>query len=156
MTDAPAPFVREYAVRWSDLDPIGHMRHTAYADYAADVRMRFLDAHGFSVSALHARQLGPVLLAEHLHYLREVHAGEAITVDLEIASLSADGSHWEMHHTITKANGKAAATVRVDGAWLDLAARRLTLPPADLLALVERLPHTRDFKIIPAIPRLKP
>ncbi|MEJ7660540.1 MAG: hypothetical protein WKG07_13460 [Hymenobacter sp.] len=37
-----------------------------------------------------------------------------------------------MLHTIYKADGRVAATVEVDGAWLDLDRRKLTAPPAEL------------------------
>ena len=37
-------------------------------------------------------------------------------------------------HTIYKADGRVAATVTVDGAWLDLDRRKLTVPPAELVA----------------------
>ena len=43
-----------------------------------------------------------------------------------------DGARWTIEHTIYKADGRLAATVTVDGAWLDLDRRKLTTPPAEL------------------------
>jgi acyl-CoA thioester hydrolase len=31
-----------FNTKWSDFDPNRHMRHTAYNDYAAEVRVRFV------------------------------------------------------------------------------------------------------------------
>nr|WP_299046804.1 thioesterase family protein [uncultured Polaribacter sp.] len=35
-------FEVSFNTKWSDFDPNRHMRHTAYNDYAAEVRVRFL------------------------------------------------------------------------------------------------------------------
>ena len=37
-----------YEIMWADLNPNVHQRHTAYADYATDVRFWFLADHGFT------------------------------------------------------------------------------------------------------------
>lgn len=37
-------FEQEYHVRWSDLDPNMHMRHTAYADLCATTRFSYLES----------------------------------------------------------------------------------------------------------------
>jgi acyl-CoA thioester hydrolase len=43
-----------------------------------------------------------------------------------------DGARWTIEHTIYKADGRVAATVTVDGAWLDLDRRKLAVPPPEL------------------------
>lgn len=37
------PLTKEFEVKWADLDPNRHMRHSAYNDYAAHMRVKFLE-----------------------------------------------------------------------------------------------------------------
>jgi acyl-CoA thioester hydrolase len=43
-------------------------------------------------------------------------------------------------HTLYKADGRPAATITVDGAWLDLDRRKLTVPPPELTEAMRLLP----------------
>ena len=42
-------FIVKFATKWSDFDPNNHMRHTAYNDYAAEVRIRYFAENNFSI-----------------------------------------------------------------------------------------------------------
>ena len=129
-----------YRTRWADMDPNGHMRHSAYADYAADQRVVILAKWGYGVARFAELRLGPILFREETKYLKEISIGEEITVDGQLATAVADGSRWTIVHTIYKADGRVAATVTVDGAWLDLDRRKLTVPPAELAAAFAAMP----------------
>jgi acyl-CoA thioester hydrolase len=126
------PHSQNYTVRWAELDPNGHMRHSAYADFAADQRVHWLASLGFDVKKFGELRLGPILFREETKYLKEIHGGEAIRVEGRVTAGTPDGSRWTIEHTIYKADGRPAATVTVDGAWLDLDRRKLTVPPAKL------------------------
>ncbi len=121
------------------MDPNGHMRHSAYADFATDQRVTFLREHGFDLQKFSELRLGPVTFREETKFLKEMHVGEAIRVDGRLLSLSDDGGRWTVLHTIYKANGRVAATVTVEGAWLDLVQRKLCLPPPELVAAVQEM-----------------
>ncbi|GAA4504335.1 acyl-CoA thioesterase [Hymenobacter ginsengisoli] len=121
-----------YTVRWAELDPNGHMRHSAYADFAADQRVHWLASLGFDVKKFAELRLGPILFREETKYLKELHGGEQIKVDGRVTGGTPDGARWTIEHTIYKADGRVAATVTVDGAWLDLDRRKLTVPPTEL------------------------
>jgi acyl-CoA thioester hydrolase len=142
--------VREYEVRWADLDPNAHMRHTAYMDYAAQARVAFLTEHGFGLPEFHAAMVGPVLFKETTDYLREVRANERITVSIEVCGASANGKHFRIRHEIRKHDGVVAARVEVTGAWLDLRARKVCEPPAALRAAMDAMPRSADFAEIPS------
>ena len=125
------------------MDPNGHMRHSAYADYAADQRVVVLAGWGYNVAQFAKLRLGPILFREETKFLKEIHIGEEIRVDGRLASINEDGSRWSIVHTIYKADGRVAATVTVDGAWLDLDRRKLTVPPTGLAeALSTLVPYT--------------
>ena len=121
-----------YTVRWAELDPNGHMRHSAYADFAADQRVHWLASLGFDVRKFAELRLGPILFREETKYLKELHGGEQIKVDGRVTAGTPDGARWTIEHNIYKADGRVAAIVTVDGAWLDLDRRKLTVPPAEL------------------------
>ena len=124
------------------MDPNGHMRHSAYADYAADQRVVVLAGWGYNVAQFAKLRLGPILFREETKFLKEIHIGEEIRVDGRLASINEDGSRWSIVHTIYKADGRVAATVTVDGAWLDLDRRKLTVPPTGLAeALATLVPY---------------
>ena len=128
------PYEKTYTVRWADMDPNVHMRHSAYTEYAPQVRLEYLADQGFSMVEFTQLGLGPILFREETRFLKEISMGEAIRVTVELGGISADGSRWCLIHTIYKANGHEAAIVTVDGAWLDLRRRKLTLPPPELTA----------------------
>ena len=129
-----------YRTRWADMDPNGHMRHSAYADYAADQRLVLLAAWGYDIKEFARLRLGPILFREETIFLKEVHIGEEIRVNSRLRTVNDDGTRWSITHTIYKADGRVAATVAVDGAWLDLDRRKLTTPPAALGEAFRTLP----------------
>ena len=129
-----------YRTRWADMDPNGHMRHSAYADYAADQRIILLAAWGYDIKEFARLRLGPILFREETVFRKEVHIGEEIRVDSRLLSVNEDGTRWSILHTIYKTDGRVAATVTVDGAWLDLDKRKLTTPPAVLADSFRALP----------------
>ena len=133
-----------YRTRWADMDPNGHMRHSAYADFAADQRVAMLARGGYTVARFAELRLGPILFREETRFLKEVGIGEEIRVDGRLVSAAADGSRWTIRHTIYKADGRVAATVTVDGAWLDLDRRKLTVPPPELAAAFAALPLVEE------------
>ena len=126
------PHSQSYTVRWAELDPNGHMRHSAYADFAADQRVHWLASLGYDVKKFAELRLGPILFREETKYFKELNGGEAIRVEGRVTSGTPDGARWTIEHTIYKADGRVAATVTVDGAWLDLDRRKLTVPPPEL------------------------
>jgi acyl-CoA thioester hydrolase len=134
---------------WGDMDFNSHMRNTAYLDKSADARMLYFDHCGFSAAEFGRRRFGPVVMRDELDYYREVGLLEKIEVDLAIAGLSGDGSRFRLRNAFRRADGKPSARVTSTGGWLDLAARRLIVPPEELLAALRALPRTEDFEALP-------
>lgn len=147
------PFSRTFTVRWADCDVNGHMRNTAYSEYGIDVRMAFLSDHGYPFERFAELGIGPVLLREEIDYVRELKLGEAVTVDLRALGLSPDGVRFRFQHDFTKANGKPAARIVLEGGWMDMRHRRLTPPPEALVHAFERLPRAEGWAELAARPR---
>ena len=142
------PYSQRFAVIWADCDPNRHMRHSAYADYAAHTRYAFFTHMGFSMDRLQALHIGPILFREELLYRREIHLGDEIEVDVAIIHTRPDYSRWSFRSRIfNRSRGTLAAAVNVDGAWLDLETRKLTVPPIELGQILTHLPQA-DAEIV--------
>ena len=141
-------FNKDFEVIWADMDPNRHMRHTAYNNYAAQVRVAFMAENGLSLEEMEKLQLAPVLFKEETYFLSEIRMGEHIKVDIQIAGLSADGERWKMLHHIHRSDGKLSAIIKVEGAWIDMEKRKLKAPPESLVLNFNELPKTADYQEI--------
>ncbi|MBV8464595.1 MAG: acyl-CoA thioesterase [Burkholderiales bacterium] len=137
-------------VRWADCDANHHVRHSAYADFCTHARIEWLKAQGFGFEQFQAQAFGPVIFSEWTEYFKEVRMSERLTIEVRIAGLGDGCSRFRIHHDVYKEDGKLAAKHEVSGAWLDLKARKLTLPPENLAHIFAELARTEDFEILPA------
>lgn len=138
-------FERQIEVRWADVDQNGHVRHSAYYDYGAHVRIAFFNAVGFPNTRMSSLNIGPILFKEECSFLREIRPDEVITINLQMGSINEDGSRWTLHHELFNQEGKKAAHITIQGAWLDLEKRKLSRPPQDLVTAFHTLPHGEPF-----------
>jgi acyl-CoA thioester hydrolase len=148
-----APYTRRFVVRWSDVDPNGHLRNTAYSEYANDTRVGLLASLGYDWPRFQFLHLGPVLFREEIEYRREAAMGEEVLVDAHVAGLAPDVSRWSIRHRLWRADGTEMAQVTVVASWIDLETRRVTAPPQDLAEAFRRLPRGEPFAELPAIRR---
>lgn len=63
-------YIKKIELRWSDLDPNFHLRHSAYYDFGAYCRISFLHEHGVTAKVMHENKIGPVLFREEC-FLKE-------------------------------------------------------------------------------------
>lgn len=138
-----------FTTTWSDFDPNAHMRHTAYNDYAAEVRSRFFAHHGFSLSEFSKQNVGPILFEENTRFFREILVGEDITATLELIGASSKFERFKFKHTIIKSDGVISAEIKIYGAWIDLTKRKLTTPPQQMIAIFNKMEKSPDFETIP-------
>jgi len=143
----------EGQVLWSQVDANLHLRHSAYADFAAQARLNLLEHFGLKPSAVLELKIGPILFREESVYLREVPAGEQIRVTCEMTKCRPDGSRWSIRHEIYRSDDVKAAIINVDGAWLDMVQRKLTNLPQEYAALFLQTPHSSDF--VEDVPKAK-
>ena len=141
-------FEKRLVASWGDIDFNSHMRNTAFLDKSADVRMMFFSENGFSMDEFIRRKIGPVIRKDELEYFKEIRLLEELRVTLAIAGLAEDGSRFLMRNEFWRADETLAARVTSTGGWLDLALRKLVVPPQGLLAALRSLPHTRDFQML--------
>ncbi|MFB9864811.1 acyl-CoA thioesterase [Rufibacter immobilis] len=137
--------VYEGHVIWAQVDANMHLRHSAYADFAAQARISMLDSLGLDVKAFQKLHLGPILFREELLYLREVGINDTVKIHSVLSKSRPDGSRWSIRHELYRGDGVKAAIINVDGAWIDLFKRKLGALPEDLAQKFMTLPRAEDF-----------
>lgn len=144
------PLVKMLYVGWADLDSNAHMKNTAYLDKAVDVRMMFFEERGFSAREFARLRLGPVVMRDEVDYYRELRLLDAIRGTLALAGMSDDATRFRLENEFFREDGTLAARVTSTGGWLDLNARRLVVPPPQLLAIMNSLPRSGAFEVLPS------
>jgi len=137
--------------RWNDMDSNAHMGNAAFLDAASDVRMQYFASFGFAPAEFARLRVGPVVRRDELEYFRELRLLEPIRASLMLGGLSPDGARFRLVNEFHRADGQLAVRVASVGGWLDLAARKLTLPPAAVGAAMRDLEHAADFVELPAL-----
>ena len=135
-------------VRWADLDPLGHARHTAFMDWATHSRIVAFATEGITTGRFQELGVGPVIFREEADYLREVSGEDRITVSFEFTGGSADWKHFRIRHLLTRQDGVHCATVVVRGAWLNLRERKVVVPPEPIARACQALPRSADFEVL--------
>lgn len=142
------PFTTAHQVSWAQLDSNGHMANTAYLDTVVDTRFAYFTSRGITPADFARLRLGPVVRKDEVEYFRELRLQEAYTVSFVMAGLAHDASRFRMINEIRRSDGELAARITTLGGWLDLAARRLTAPPAGLADALRELERTPDFCVL--------
>ncbi len=140
----------EAKVLWSQIDSNNHLRHSAYADFAAQARVEALVALEIDAQMMSNNNIGPILFKEEATYLREILPNDTIKVSCALSSSREDAARWSFVQHIYRGDGIHAATIRVSGAWLDLNKRKLTIPPPEIgEKFMAHFPKSEDFVLIP-------
>ena len=142
------PFMRNVEIRWADLDPNFHVRHSAYYDWGASARISFLQQGGLTVEFMQQQAFGPVIFREECVFKRELHMQDAVKIDVVLRKATPDYYKWTIRHTIYKNDDVVAAVITLDGAWLDTLKRKLTIPPAEVHETFGNMPRDVEFEWI--------
>jgi acyl-CoA thioester hydrolase len=140
---------KQISIRWSDLDPNFHLRHSVFYDFAAQQRVEILSSIGLTMSKFQEMKMGPVIFREEANFRREIKMGDNITLEVYLSKMSADGTKWSFEHRFVNDAGKLMATLHVDGSWIDIVARRLYKDiPQELLQSFIDFPRTDNFEML--------
>ncbi len=137
-------FRQEYRALWRDMDFNQHMANAAFLDYAANTRFLFLESVGITAASFAERQIGPVVLEDHVTYRHEVRLLETFTVDHHCIASTADGHRFKLRNRFSTAHGLCAVVESV-GVWFDLGARKTVVPPDDLRDAFSNTARDDDF-----------
>jgi acyl-CoA thioester hydrolase len=139
-------FSRIVQVRWSDLDPNFHLRHSVYYDWGAFCRVEFLNEYGLDAHVMQKLMFGPILFREECVFRREIRSGDEVRIDLKLLRSKKDFARWSIQHQIIKNGDTLSAVLTVDGAWMNLKERKLTSPPEQVFEVFNRMPKTETFE----------
>ncbi len=139
-------FVTPVHIRWADIDPNFHARHSVYYDWTASCRLDFLVAEGLTTELMQSLHFGPIIFREECIFKREIRLGDPVMVNLELVKARRDYSRWTIRHHIMKNPETLSAIVTVDGAWLDTKVRKLAIPPEDAVKVFSKMPVPEDFQ----------
>jgi acyl-CoA thioester hydrolase len=138
-------YVKNVEIRWSDLDPNFHLRHSAYYDFGAYCRICFLFDNGVTDVVMKTHSIGPVLFREECFFKREIKFSDRVSVSLKLKSVSSDFRKFSMQHEIYKNDNELAALLIIDGAWMNTELRKIVTPPAIVINSLNTLYKTDDF-----------
>ncbi|MDY8137115.1 thioesterase family protein [Aquimarina sp. 2201CG5-10] len=141
-------YIKEFEIRWNDIDANRHLANKAYIEFAAHTRMSFLSERGFDRRLLGKFNIGPVVFYEHIYYFKEVFYGRPIKVSLEISGLSEDGMFFEFRHNYYDHKGRNFAQCEMMGAWMDLQTRKLIPLPEEIRKFLSDVEFPEDFKTL--------
>ena len=136
-------------LRWADLDPNFHLRHSAYYDLAAQERIEILNQYGITIEVMKAENFGPVLFKEQCEFKREIHLESKIHIVTSLLRMKEDGSFWVIQHEFLSAENKLHALLKVEGSWIDTVKRKLAKPvPESIYLGLTSFPKSADFEYI--------
>jgi len=141
-------FAIDIQLRWADLDPNFHVRHSVYYDWAAQCRVSFFEKIKLTTERMQELHIGPILFREECVFKREVRSGDILSVDLKLAKSKRNYSRWTIQHTIKKGEEIIAALITVDGAWIDTNLRKLAVPPKEAITVFSEMPVSENFSWI--------
>lgn len=133
-------------VRWSDIDQNRHLRHSAYYDYGATVRIACFSQHGLTNLKFEELHIGPILFREEAIFKREIKFEDQITIDMNVTKATADFSRWSIRHHFYKEDGTLCAIINLDGAWIDISKRKLAVPDEFTQKVFDNFPKAIDFE----------
>ena len=95
-------YSKQIEVRWSDLDPNFHLRHSVYYDFEAFMRTCFLVEIGLTPKVFMQQQFGPIVFREECVFKKEIQFGDKIMVNASLLKARADYSRRTIIHKISK------------------------------------------------------
>ncbi|MBC7903377.1 MAG: thioesterase family protein [Gemmatimonadaceae bacterium] len=141
-------FTLPVEIRWSDLDPNFHLRHSVYYDLGAYSRINYLNRHGITAGFMREHHFGPIIFREEALFRKELKLEDSVTIDVSLMKASRDFGKWTMQHNIYKNGDTLSAIITLDGAWIDIEKRKLTIPPAKVMEGFEEMPKAVSFEWI--------
>ncbi|NER14430.1 thioesterase [Leptobacterium flavescens] len=141
-------YLKDFEIRWNDLDANRHLANASYLSFAAHTRMSFLTECGFDQKLLVTHNIGPVVFYEHMYYFREVFMGQPIKVSLELVGLSEDGMFFEFRHNYYDRKGRNFGHCEILGGWIDLESRKLIPLPQEIAHFFDKIERPDDFKVL--------
>jgi len=138
-------FNKIFEIRWGDLDPNFHVKHTVYYDFAATTRIALMQHLKIDMAYMMQHHFGPILFREEAIFKKELLLGDVVSVFPLLSKAKKDYSRWSFTQNIIKNEDTLSAIVNVDGAFIDTKLRKLTIPTELVQSLFATIEKTDDF-----------
>ena len=112
-------------------DHMGHMNVMWYAGKFDEACWQLLAMVGLHPSRFAQDGAGMVAVEQHVRYKRELHAGDAVTIESALLDVK-DKSIRMLHKMVHDASGEVAATTVVVGVHIDASLRKAISLPQDV------------------------
>ncbi len=139
-------FSKTISIRWADIDPNFHLRHSVYYDFGTQQRIEILEQSGLTLNIMKEQGFGPVIFREECVFKREIKLSDTITITAKISKLNADASRWTFKHEFFNSSNKLCAVLTLEGGWLDTNLRKLADPtPKIAIDVLNTFPKTIEY-----------
>ena len=136
---------KNISLRWADLDPNFHLRHSVYYDLATQFLVELLEEAGLTMAIMKEQGFGPVIFREECVFKKEISFGDVISLSVNIINMREDASRWTIRQQFMRGE-IFCATLNVDGAWMDVKNRLLANPtPTIALEIMKSFPKAEGF-----------
>ena len=139
-------YKKEFDIRWADLDANRHVANSSFVDYLSETRMSYMREKGFAQQQFEDIDIGPVIFAEELYYIKEIKHDETITISLELLANSPDFKYIKLAHCIFNEAGKLCIYSETFFGWFKLNERKLIPPPSELQAIYASLTKADHYE----------
>jgi acyl-CoA thioester hydrolase len=144
-----ASFRKKICIRWADIDPNFHMRHSAYYDFGAQQRIEILEELGLTLKLMQEQHIGPVLFREECIFRREIRLADNISLSSKMMQMRKDASRWTIQHEFLTTDDQVCAVLTIEGAWMNTKTRKLASPtPQIVIDVFNEFPKTDNFRFI--------
>lgn len=139
-------FEKTISIRWADIDPNFHLRHSVYYDFGAQHRVEILEYSGLTLAVMKELNIGPVVFREECVFKREIRFSDNITIRTKMLKMKQDASRWTIEHVFLNPDDKISAIITLDGAWIDTQKRKIkTELPQIVSEVFKSFPKSQDF-----------
>ncbi len=138
-------------VRWSDLNPNFHLRHSVYYDWGAMCRADFLSLVGLTWKRKQQLQTEPVIFSEECIFKKEIRLNDPVTIDMMLLKAKRDFSRFTIQQEIKRNPETVSAILTVDIACMNGATRKLTVLPQEDIDILAKTTFTEDFEWLDSV-----
>ena len=119
-------------------DHMGHMNVMWYVGKFDEATWQLFTVLGLTPSFLRDNQRGMAAVEQTIHYKRELHAGDVVSIHSQLLAVGEKSLRFR-HDMIDQRDGEFAATTTVVGVHLDTLARRSCRLPEDIVRAAREL-----------------
>jgi acyl-CoA thioester hydrolase len=145
MAPSEYPFKSHFQVEWRDVDIMGHMRNTAYAEYASQTRTLYFRNYGHPLEEIIAKGAGPVAVRDEIFYFKELRLLDEFSVSFWLDGMNQRQTRFRYINEFINRQSEVVSMIVTDGIWMDIHARKLIRPAEEIVKAILELPKSASF-----------